>query len=104
MAQDKAVESAPTEIRREELVKAHGIKGIPLFSALGSLGFPLSFLYNLVWENLIPNVVLFWSGRYKGMYEGRPYVLSPHIWQDVGTTSAAASRAIPYRLGHPFPT
>ncbi len=98
MAQAKAVESAPTGIQREELAKAYGIKGIPLLSALGSLKFPQSFPYDfmhLIWENLIPNLVLFWSSRYKGMDEGEPYVLSPHIWQAVGTTSAAVTRTIP---------
>jgi len=106
MAQAKEVESAPTEIRREELAKAYGIKGTPLLSALGSLRFPQSFPYDfmhLVWENLIPNLVLFWSGRYKGMDEGQPYVLSPHIWQEVGTTSAAATRTIPSSFGTSIP-
>jgi hypothetical protein len=54
---------------------------------------------HLVWKNLILNLVLFWSGRYKGMDEGQPYVLSPHIWQAVGTTSAAATRTIPLSFG-----
>jgi hypothetical protein len=102
MAQAKAVESAPTEIQREELAKACGIKGTPLLSALGSLRFPQSFLYDfmhLIWENLIPNLVLFWSGRFKGMDEDQPYVLSPSIWQAVGTTSAAATRTIPSSFG-----
>jgi len=48
MGQAKAVESAPTEIQREELAKASGIKGIPLLSALGSLRFPQSFLYDFM--------------------------------------------------------
>lgn len=52
---------------------------------------------------LIPNLVLFWSGRYKGMDEGQPYVLSPHIWQAVGTTSAAATGTIPSSFGTSIP-
>ena len=106
MAQAKAVESAPTEVRREELAKTYGIKGTPLLSALGSLRFPQSFPYDfmhLIWENLIPNLVLFWSGHYKGMDEGQPYVLSPHIWQAVGTTSAAATKTIPSSFGASIP-
>jgi hypothetical protein len=65
MVQAKAVESAPTEMQQEELTKVYGIKGTPLLSALGSLRFPQSFLYDfmhLIWENLILNLVLFWSG------------------------------------------
>jgi hypothetical protein len=106
MAQAKAVESAHTEIWREELATEYGIKGIPLLGTLKSLRFPQSFPYNfmhLVWENLIPNLVLFWSGHYKGMDEGQPYVLSPHIWQVVGTTSAAATGTIPSLFGAPIP-
>ena len=84
----------------------YGIKGVPLLSALGSLRFPQSFPYNfmhLVWENLIPNLILFWSGHYKGMDEGQPYILRPHIWQAVGTTSAAATRMIPSSFGTSIP-
>jgi hypothetical protein len=106
MAQAKKVESADTEVRREELAKAYGIKGIPVLSYLGSLRFPRSFPYDfmhLIWENIIPNLVLFWSGRFKGMDEGQPYVLSPRIWQVVGTTSTAATRTIPSSFGASIP-
>jgi hypothetical protein len=68
MAQAKEVESAPTEIQQEELAKAYGIKGVPLLSALRSLRFPQLFPYDfmhLIWENLIPNLILFWSGHFK---------------------------------------
>jgi len=106
IAQAKSVVSAPTEIRQEELSKAYGIKGVPLLSALGSLRFPQSFPYDfmhLIWENLIPNLVLFWSGNYKGMDEGQPYVLAPNIWQVVGATSANATKMIPLLFGASIP-
>jgi hypothetical protein len=106
MMQAKEVESAPTEMQREELAKTYGIKGVPLLGALGSLRFPQSFPYDfmhLVWENVIPNLVLFWSGHYKGMDEDQPYVLSPHIWEEVGAISAAATRTIPSSFGAPIP-
>ena len=106
MAQAESVESAPTEVRREELAKTYGIKGVPLLSALGSLKFPQSFPFDfmhLVWENLIPNLVLFWSGCYKGMDEGQPYVLDPSIWQAVGQTSAEATKTIPSSFGASIP-
>ena len=84
----------------------YGIKGTPLLSALRSLRFPQSFPYDfmhLFWENLIPNLVLFWSGHYKGMDEGQPYIPSPHIWQAVGTTSAATTKMIPSSFGASIP-
>jgi len=58
---------------------------------------------HLIWENLIPNLVLFWSGRYKGMDNGQPYVLEPHIWQVVGATSAEATKTIPLSFGTSIP-
>jgi len=106
MAQANAVESAPTNVQREELAKAYGIKGVPLLASLGSLRFPQSFPYDLmhlVWENLIPNLVLFWSGSFKGMDEGQPYVLDPRVWQSVGVTSEKATKTIPSSFGTAIP-
>jgi len=106
MVQAKAVESVHMEKQQEELAKASGIKGVPLLSTLSSLRFPQSFLYNfmhLVWENLILNLVLFWSGCFKGMDKGQPYVLDPHIWQVIGSTSAEASKMIPSSFGASIP-
>ena len=102
MVQAKSVLSMPTEIQQEELLKAYGIKGVPLLSALGSLRFPQSFPYDfmhLIWENLIPNLILFWSGNYKGMDKGQPYVLPPDMWQVVGTISTKATKMIPLSFG-----
>jgi len=106
IAQAKSMVSMPTEIWQEELSKAYGIKGVPLLSALRSLRFPQSFPYDfmhLIWENLILNLVLFWSGNYKGMDEGQPYILAPNIWQVVGATSANATKMIPSSFGASIP-
>src|SRR5260221_10375356 len=89
-----------------EVFADDGIKGVPLLSALGSLRFPQSFPYDfmhLIWENLIPNLVLFWSGRFKRMDDGQPYVLDPRIWQDVRTTSTKATQTIPSSFGAAIP-
>jgi hypothetical protein len=48
MVQANMVKSAPTEVQREELAKAYGIKGVSLLSALGSLRFPQSFPYDFM--------------------------------------------------------
>jgi len=106
MVQAKSVESVPTLIQQEELAKAYGIKEVPLLSALGSLKFPQLFPYDfmhLIWENLIPNLILFWSSNYKGMDKGQPYVLDPHIWQVIGATSAEASKTIPLSFSASIP-
>jgi len=59
---------------------------------------------HLIWENLILNLILFRSGNYKGMDEGQPYVLDPHIWQVVGATSTEATKTIPSCLVRPYLT
>ena len=90
MMQALSVDTAPTEKDRKELVKAYGIKGVPLLSALTSLRFPWSFPYDfmhLIWENLILNLILFWSGCFKGIDEGQPYIIDPPAWQSAGTDS-----------------
>jgi len=58
---------------------------------------------HLIWENLIPNLVLFWSGHYKGMDNSQPYVLEPHIWQVIGATSTEATKTIPSSFGASIP-
>ena len=58
---------------------------------------------HLVWENLIPNLVLFWSGCYKGMDEGQPYVLDPCIWQVIGAMSTEAMKMMPLSFGAAIP-
>jgi hypothetical protein len=58
---------------------------------------------HLIWENLIPNLVLFWSGCFKGMDEGQPYVIDPPTWQSIGTDSAEATKTIPLSFGGAIP-
>ena len=106
MAQAQSLDHTPTEKDHEELAKAYGIKGVPLLSTLTSLKFPWLFLYDfmhLIWENLIPNLVLFWSGCFKGINEGQPYVIDPHAWQYIGTDSIEATKSIPLSFGGAIP-
>ena len=106
MVQAQSLDHAPIEKDCEELTKAYGIKGVPLLSALMSLKFPQSFLYNfmhLIWKNLILNLILFWSGCFKGIDEGQPYVIDPHAWQHIGTDSTEATKSIPLSFGGAIP-
>ena len=58
---------------------------------------------HLVWENLILNLVLFWSGHFKGLDEGQPYILDPLIWQAIGATSTEATKLMPSLFGASIP-
>ena len=81
------VQFARTLTLEQNLATEFGIKGIPLLSSLGSLSFPASFPYDfmhLVWENLIPNLVLFWTGCFKELrHEGMGYSLDDLVWTDI---------------------
>jgi len=59
------------------------IKGIPLLSHLSSLFFPTSFpldFIHLMIENVIKNLVLLWTGKFKDLDEGLgAYKLAPEV-------------------------
>ena len=97
------VQFARTLTLEQNLATEFGIKGIPLLSSLGSLSFPASFPYDfmhLVWENLIPNLVLFWTGCFKELrHEGMGYSLDDSVWTDICRISAEAGDTIPAAFG-----
>ncbi|KAF7761749.1 hypothetical protein Agabi119p4_9741 [Agaricus bisporus var. burnettii] len=107
MLQAKAVQSAPNKATSEKLAKEFGIKGTPILSTISSISFPSSFPFDfmhLIWENLIPNLILFWTASFKELdHEGQDYVISPHIWNEIGTTTAACKPMIPSAFGAPVP-
>ncbi|KAJ2921605.1 hypothetical protein H1R20_g15489, partial [Candolleomyces eurysporus] len=99
LAQANEVQFARTNTESEELAKQYGIKGIPILSTLSSLFFPSSFPYDfmhLIFENVMKNLVLLWTGGYKGIDEGTgDYELAPHVWEAIGAATAASARSIP---------
>ena len=64
-----------------------GIKDMPLLSALSSLSFPTSFPYNfmhLIWMNLISNLVLLWTGKFKDLdHNGQDYMIIKTVWEAI---------------------
>ena len=100
---------APNNATHERLAKEHGIKGIPLLSSVSSISFPSSFPFDfmhLIWENLIPNLIEFWTGRFKDLdHEDEGYFIEPHIWNEiqVGAATAACKATIPSDFGAPVP-
>jgi hypothetical protein len=57
----------------EHLAKQFGIKGISVLSRLSSILYPISFPYDfmhLVFENVIKNLTLLWTGQFKGLDKG----------------------------------
>jgi hypothetical protein len=99
----RAVQMAPTTAQSNILAKNSGIKGIPILSYLPSLFFPYSFPYDfmhLIFENVMKNLILLWTGEFKGLDEGTgQYHLMPKVWEAVGTATAASGSTIPSAFG-----
>jgi len=107
LEQADEVEMATTNTARDELAKEYGIKGRPVLSCTSALSFPSSFPFDfmhLIWENLLPNLVLFWTGKFKVLdHEGMGYVFETRVWEEIGATTAACGRTIPSAFGAPVP-
>ncbi|KAJ3494279.1 hypothetical protein NLJ89_g10843 [Agrocybe chaxingu] len=107
LEQARAVDLAKSSAEADRLAKKSGIKGTPILSYLNSLSFPLSFPYDfmhLIWENLIPNLILHWTGAFKGLDDGEEsYRLANAIWEAIGAKSEAAGAYIPSAYGARVP-
>jgi hypothetical protein len=105
LAQANEVQTAISNA--DALAKKYGIKGIPLLSYLPSLSFPSSFPYDfmhLIWENLIKNLILHWTGKFKGLDDGaESYQLPNAIWEAIGKSTAASGSTIPSAYGSRVP-
>lgn len=99
LEQANEVQSAVTDVEAGRLAKQYGIKGLPLLSCLPSLEFPASFPYDfmhLIWENLVKNLVLHWTGEFKGLDSGyEDYSFPKAIWEAIGEATAASGSTIP---------
>ncbi|KAJ3485684.1 hypothetical protein NLI96_g4778 [Meripilus lineatus] len=107
LSQARKVQTAKTITEEKELSQIYGIKGVPILSFLSSLSFPHSFPYDfmhLIWENVVKNLILLWTGEFKGLDEGKEeYVLEPTVWTAIGAACAASGSTIPSAYGpRPF--
>lgn len=103
LTQAHDVQFAATQADSDRLSKKCGVKGVPILSALSSLTFPSSFPYDfmhLIWENVVKNLMLLWSGNYKGLDEGDgSYQFPTDVWEAIGKATAASGDYIPYVFG-----
>jgi hypothetical protein len=103
LEQARKVQFAESSAAEDRLSKQYGIKGVPILSTLSSLFFPHSFPYDfmhLIYENVIKNLVLLWTGNYKGLDEGSgDYTLNPTVWDAIGVATAAGGSTIPTAFG-----
>ena len=107
LKQAEIVQSASTSKDFDKFSTTFGIKGLPLLSALSSLLFPTSFPYDfmhLIWANLIPNLVLFWTGKFKDLdHDGQDYVIMKTVWEAIGEATFRAGETIPAAFGSRVP-
>jgi hypothetical protein len=107
LTQANEVQNSSSNPEAETLAKAYGIKGVPLLSHIPSLNFPTSFPYDfmhLIWENLVKNLVLHWTGNFKGLDDGKEsYNFPKHVWDAIGEATAAAGSTIPSAYGSRVP-
>jgi len=107
LTQAREVQIAPSNAEAIRLAKKCGIKGVPILSYLPSLTFPASFPYDfmhLIWENLVKNLVLHWTGGFKGLDDGdESYSVPKAIWEAIGAATAAAGSSIPSAYGSRVP-
>jgi hypothetical protein len=106
MSQAHAVQFAATSTLSKNLATKYGIKGIPVLSSLSLLSFPKSSGFefmHLALENIIPNLVLFWAGEFKGLDAHQPYVIPATAWSAIGLAAASSRSTIPSAFGAAVP-
>jgi hypothetical protein len=107
MAQVEKVQNTTTYTEANKLVKLYEIKGVPYLSLLHSLNFPKSFPYgfmHLIWENLIKNLVLHWTGEFKGLGVGKEsYEFPTAMWNAIGETTGKSGLTTPSAFGSCVP-
>ena len=107
MQEAEEVQNAASTAASERLASEYGVKGIPLLSVISSLSFPKSFPYDfmhLIWENLIPNLILLWTGNFKNLdHSDESYVIAKTVWEAIGEATEAAGKTIPAAFGARLP-
>ncbi|KAH9857262.1 hypothetical protein C2E23DRAFT_721145 [Lenzites betulinus] len=55
---------------------------------------------HLIWENLVPNLVSLWTGKFKGLDTGSgSYQLPGTVWEAIGEATASAGDTLPSVFG-----
>ncbi|EIN12015.1 hypothetical protein PUNSTDRAFT_63385 [Punctularia strigosozonata HHB-11173 SS5] len=76
-----------------------GVRGSPAIGRVKSVDYARSFPWDwmhLFGQNIIPNFILLWTGRFKGLDAGtEDYILAEDVWQAIGQETADAVQNIP---------
>lgn len=93
------LEAAMTQGDRAQVAQESGINSKSVFARLPSIDLSCTAPYDimhLLFENLIPNLIKHWKGKFKWLDEGTgDYKMSDVHWRDIGKLTEAATRTIP---------
>jgi hypothetical protein len=98
---------ASTTAEEDRLSMEYGIKGVPLLSLIGALNLPQSFpldFMHLIFENLVPNLIAHYSGKFKDLDDGdEEYTIPANIWSEICAVGAVSGDTIPSQFGRRMP-
>ncbi|KDN34874.1 hypothetical protein RSAG8_12061, partial [Rhizoctonia solani AG-8 WAC10335] len=99
LAHAAELDAARTKTARDKLSRHYGINARPVFSFLKSFDLASCAPYDimhLLFENTVPNMLLHWTGKFKGLDQGTGnYELLPALFILIGQETAACLRYIP---------
>lgn len=88
-----------TKKQHGEIMKETGIRGPAVLRCVGSIDYARSVPWewmHVFLENIVPTLVDFWTGRFKGLDVGsESYEIAPHIWERISEETTSAVPFIP---------
>jgi len=87
-----------TQTSRKEMAKQYGVNEESILYTQSSMRFPKSFPWefmHLFFENLIPNLIALWKGKFGQDVEVGPWRIPDAVWLVIGVETAASVRQIP---------
>jgi hypothetical protein len=93
------IEALPAGAERNRITQGCGINSRSVFAQLKSIDMSCAAPYDimhLLFENLVPNLIKLWTGKFKGLDQGTgDYELSDNDWAAIGRLTGKAARTIP---------
>jgi hypothetical protein len=84
---------------RQDIARESGLNGRPVFARLSSIDLSSCAPYelmHLIFENLVPNMVLHWKGIFKWLeQDDATYRINGNEWELIGRLTKEATRTIP---------
>ncbi|TEB30805.1 hypothetical protein FA13DRAFT_1754946 [Coprinellus micaceus] len=95
----RELDRAGTGAEHERIARRWGIKNCPALRLVGSLDCARSYPWDwmhLLLENVVPNLIDLWMGRFKNLDAGiEDYIISSDLWTKIAQETCAAVQHIP---------